>query len=147
MNTKIIYAAIALLIIIGIVFLATHKNSATFVQQSTTVLANQNNTNSTKVLFENTQYFPYAYLVFPGQLSQQAQSAMDGFNMSVINLTNGSNSIKISVIGTTSSTNFVLKPGYKLYIIETSFGDDGYHFDSSLGDDGFVVVDPQGYLA
>lgn len=147
MNTKIIYAAIALLIIVGIAFLALHKNSATFTQPTTTVPAGQNNTNSTKVLFESTQYFPYAYLVFPGQLSQQAQSAMDGFNMSVDNLTNGSKSITISIMGTTSNTKFVLKQSYKLYIIETSFGDDGYHFDSSLGDDGFVVVDPQGYVA
>ena len=49
--------------------------------------------------------------------------------------------------GSGQSQSITLKPNYKLYIIETTFGDDGFHFDSSLGDDGFVIVNQNGYIA
>ena len=146
MKATLIYVIVAALIVVGIVFLAFgHKSTATLAQ-SGNPSNNVNATNSSKVLFADAQYSAYSYLISPGQLSQQAQNAMDGFNMTTANLTNGSSSVTLTVIGTTAAKNFVLKPGYKLYIVETSFGDDGYHFDSSLGDDGFVVVDPSGYV-
>jgi hypothetical protein len=40
-----------------------------------------------------------------------------------------------------------LDKGYSLYIIETSYGDDGIGSDYSLADDGFVVVNQSGYLS
>ena len=72
---------------------------------------------------------------------------MAGFNLTAMVLQNSSTEIKLTLISTNQYQNIVLKPNYKLYIIETTFGDDGYSFDSSLGDDGFVVVDANGYVA
>ena len=68
-------------------------------------------------------------------------------NITTTMLQNSSTEIKLSLIGTDQYQSLILKPSYKLYIIETTFGDDGYHFDSSLGDDGFVIVDSGGYIS
>ena len=66
--------------------------------------------------------------------------------MDILPQQDGSMNITISVNGTKASQKVVVKPGYKLYVVEASFGDDNRGFDSSFGDDGFVLVDPHGYL-
>ncbi len=153
MNTKIVAGILVLVLIAGaaIFALSNHQgNSGTLInsqnsQKSTA--QNQTNTNSSKVLFASTQYAPYSYQIYPSPISQQAQSALAGFNITSTALQNSSTEVKLSLSGTNQYQTLILKPNYKLYIIETTFGDDGYRFDSSLGDDGFVVVDPNGYVA
>ena len=103
--------------------------------------------NASKVLFASTQYAAYSYQVYPGPLSQQASMALSGFNVSSTVLQNGTADITILLSGTSQSQTVLLKPGYKMYIIETTFGDDGFGAEYSLGDDGFVTVDPNGYIA
>lgn len=156
MNVKLVAgAAIVLLAIVGGFILGTHHGAAASLSSTSTISSkasgasssNQMTTNSSKVLFSNTQYAQYAYLIYPGQMTQQAQSAFSGFNLTTSSLQNGSTNLTITLIGSNQAQSISLKPNYKLYIIETSFGDDGFHFDSSLGDDGFVVVDPNGYVA
>ncbi len=144
MRTKtILYIVIAVLVVSGIAFVGlNHKNNQKTLNQT-----NLNQTNqSSKVLLSSTQYASYSYLVSGDNLSSQAQAALAGFNMTASNLKNGSRFITVSVIGTSINKTFTLGSGYKLYIIETSFGDDSFHFDSSLGDDGFIVTDPNGYI-
>jgi hypothetical protein len=85
--------------------------------------------------------------VYPGPISQQAQAALAGFNLTASTLRNSSTEVNVALVGTSQYQSIVLKPGYKLYIVETTFGDDGFRFDSSLSDDGFVVVDSNGYVA
>ena len=96
--------------------------------------------------FSSTPYAPYSYVVYPGPVSQQAQAALDGFNLTATTLQNSSVRIAIALLGSGQSQSLTIQPGYKLYVIEATFGDDGYHFDSSLGDDGFVIVDSKGYV-
>lgn len=60
---------------------------------------------------------------------------------------NGTTEVTLAIAGNNQHQYIILKPDYKLYVVETTFGDDGFNFDSSFGDDGFVVVDPSGYVA
>lgn len=153
MNIKLIGGILIIALIAGVAALALigHPGtSGTLINSQNAQQAapsNQTNTNSSKVLFANTQYASYSYQIYPGPVSQQAQSALAGFNITSTQLQNSSSEVKLSLIGTSQGQTLIIKPGYKLYIIETTFGDDGYHFDSSLGDDGFVLVDPNGYVA
>lgn len=115
------------------------QTTATSSQQSSKTGANA-------TLFSSTPYAPYSYLISGPNLSQQAQSALAGFKLVRTPLQNGSVEINVSLSGNGQGNSVVLAPGYKLYIVETTFGDDGYGFDSSLGDDGFVVVNSTGYI-
>jgi hypothetical protein len=114
---------------------------------------NNNNTQAgppgstnTSMLFSNQPYAPYSYLIYPGTPSPQAQAALSGFNISTTQLQNGSTMITLVLFSTGSNQTIILKPGYKLYFIETSFGDDSFGGESSLGDDGYATVTPNGYV-
>jgi hypothetical protein len=102
--------------------------------------------NQSPVLFADTPYYSYSYQVFPGQLSQQAAAALTGFTLSNSTLSDGSENVTISLSGTSSASTVNLPSGYKLYIIEASYGDDGFNHDSFLGDDQFVEVNSTGYV-
>lgn len=153
MNTKFllgtgVLAVIAALIVVSLYTGHAASNSAgtsAGPQAPQTSTVGQTGNNS-KILFANTQYAPYSYLAYPGQPSQQAKLALSGFNLTANQLLNGSAKISITIVGTTQSQSLLLMPNYKLYVIETTFGDDSLNFDSSYGDDGFVVVDPNGYI-
>ena len=147
---------VAVLIAVGgVALLGTHRGIpnapiSTSIGSSQVVgtpAAGQPGPNSSKTLFASTQYAPYAYVVYPNPISQQAQAALAGFNLTTATLQNGSVGVTLTITGTNQHQSLTLKPNYRLYIIETTFGDDGFHFDSSFGDDGFVVVDQNGYLA
>ncbi len=146
-------AAFALIMVIGGVAFVAHNGTSTALlntsgtQPQSASATNQTAQNSSKVLFANTQYAPYSYEVYPGPVSQQAQAALAGFNLTASALQNRSTDLTVTLVGTNQYQSILLKPSYKLYIVETTFGDDGFHFDSSLGDDGFVVVDQNGYVA
>ncbi len=150
MNSKmaaILAIAVVAVIAAAAVSLALPGHSKTAPQQQAAINSTQPaRANSSGTLFSSTQVSGYSYQIYPGQISPQARAALTGFNMSQYALANGSEMVNISLSGTNQQQSIVLKPGYKLYIIETTFGDDGYHFDSSLGDDGFVMVDPNGYV-
>ncbi len=144
--------AVALIAAAGAFVLTMHSNSNASATTSVssgftqTTAPAQNSTNASKVLFSSTQYAPYSYLVYPGPLSSQSRVALAGFNLTAAQLKNGTANVTIRAIG--GQLQYVLiKPDYKLYVIETTFGDDGRNFDSSYGDDGFVLVDPNGYVA
>jgi hypothetical protein len=131
---------------------ATNNNSNN--TQNNNSNNNSNNTQAsspggtnTSALFSNQPYAPYSYLIYPGTPSSQAQAALSGFSMSTTQLQNGSAMITLAFVSTGDNQTIILKPGYKLYFIETSFGDDGFGGESSLGDDGLVTVDTMGHVA
>ena len=103
-------------------------------------------TGSNATLFSSAPYAQYSYLISGPNLSQQAQSALAGFKFTRTPMQNGSIEINISLSGSSQGNSVVLAPGYRMYIVEATFGDDGYGFDSSLGDDGFVIVNSTGYV-
>ncbi len=156
MNQKTIIAAAAfaaIIIVASALALSMHQSgpqpgiNATYNNGSSSAITTQNQTaNSSKVLFSGTPYYPYSYLVYPGPISSQAKAALAGFSLNQSQLRNSSSKVTITVTGTSQQQTLVLAPGYRLYLIETTMGDDGFNFDSSFGDDGFVVVDQNGYV-
>ncbi|MDE1869075.1 MAG: hypothetical protein KGH60_03890 [Candidatus Micrarchaeota archaeon] len=148
MNKKILIAAIVAVVIIagGVVHHLTDNNLPSSTVTAASPQSNAAATNSSKVLFSATPYASYSYQVYPGPLSAQAQSAMAGFNLTTNTLANGTTIAKIGFSSTGQSQQFSLLPGYRLYIIETSYGDDSFKFESSLSDDGFVATDSSGYV-
>jgi cytoskeletal protein RodZ len=161
MKTRtIVYALIVALVAVGLVFVGLKHNTTVFSQNSpnhTSTInptntsqtnSSQNNTSNSNssVLFADTQYAPYSYLISSSPLSQDAQAALTGYNLSITDLANGTRSVALYVNGTTRGGTFNLAKDYKLYIIETSFGDDSFGHDSSLADDAFAIVDSSGHL-
>ncbi len=154
MNSKILAAIAAVAIVAVAVALAFGLHGNTYASpinatRTSPVSASpqpHSQANSSRVLFSGTQYAQYSYLIYPGPPSQQAQAALSGFSLNESASANGIENLTITLIGTGQSRSLLALPGYKLYMIETTFGDDGFHFDSSLGDDGFVMVDGNGYI-
>jgi hypothetical protein len=160
----IISIIIVALVVFGLALMAS-KSSLPNSPTSTTNNNNINNSNSNSnnnnnnsqagvpgstnasMLFSNQPYAPYSYLIYPGTPSPQAQAALSGFKISTTQLQNGSAMVTLVLVSTGSNQTIILKPGYKLYFIETSFGDDSFGGESSLGDDGYVTVNPNGYVA
>jgi hypothetical protein len=162
---RIISVIIVALVIFGLALMAS-KSSLPNTPTSTTnnnninnsSNSNSNNSNNntqtgtpasenTSTLFSNQPYAPYSYLIYPGTPSSQAQAALSGFKISTTQLQNGSAMVTLVLVSTGDNQTIIVKTGYKLYFIETSFGDDGLGGESSLGDDGYVTVNPNGYVA
>ena len=139
---KNLIAAIVVLIIMAVGAFTLIGNTGSKVVQSTSGSAT-----TTNVLFSTSQYAPYSYLVSTQNPTPQAQAALSGYTVGRTPEPDGSMNVTVSINGAAASQSLVVKPGYKLYIVETSFGDDGNGFDSSFVDDGFLLVDPNGYIA
>jgi hypothetical protein len=115
-------------------------SSDTTLHPSTTVAPQSN---SSGPLFSAEPYYPYSYLIAPGKLSPQSTDALDGYTMTINNSTTAEN-ITISYSGRAVTT--MLSDGDRLYIVETSFGDDAPGYEGSQVDDGFVLVDSTGHV-
>ncbi len=150
MNKSIIIIILAIAALgMGIIFLHNSSNTGNTPQQNglqTSPAQPSQQSNSSKVLFASTPYAQYSYQIYPGTMTQQANAAMSGFNMTSTLLQNSSAKITIELISANQSQSLILAPGDKLYLIEAAMGDDAFHFDSSLGDDGFVIVNSNGYV-
>ncbi|MDE1869408.1 MAG: hypothetical protein KGH71_00280 [Candidatus Micrarchaeota archaeon] len=143
MDKKMVLGAIIVLAILG---MALHfSGTSSNIAGAGANLTNQS-TQSNRTLFSNSPYSQFSYLVSSNALTYQAQAALAGFNLTKTQLANGSTEMKISVIGTNINQTVLLSPGYKEYVVETSFGEDNGNFDGSLADDGFVTVDQNGYV-
>lgn len=115
-------------------------------QGSTSPPGGQTN-NPSAVKFSDSQYANYATQIFPGQLSDAANRAMTGFTMNTTTQANGTTDVTLTQTASGVVTDVMVPPGYSLYFIETSYGDDPPGYDTSLGDDGIVLVDPNGYIS
>ena len=155
MEPKILIAAVLAVLVFSVIgFVAVISSNASVSAPTLSSAAPSQNsttnvfasTQSSKILFADSPYYSYSYLISSTPLSQQAKTALTGFNLTTSSFSNGSENITISLDGTSSSKTIMLPSGYKLYIIESSYGDDGFGRDSFLGDDQFVEVDSNGYV-
>ncbi|HUY70303.1 MAG TPA: hypothetical protein VMV00_01905 [Candidatus Baltobacteraceae bacterium] len=151
-NKTAVYAALAIVVVIaaGVIFTVGghggNANAGLSASGSTTVQSSGQN-GSGAGTFSSSQYAPYSYLISQSPLSQQARSALSGFRLASSPLTNGSTQYVLTYAATGTNQTIVLKPNYKLYFIETTFGDDPFGGETALGDDGYIVVDPAGNIA
>ncbi len=141
METRLIAVGAVLVIVLASLAFALMSISGSGTQQQA-----NSSTTTAPIAFATSQFAPYSYLISGNNLTYQAKDALVGYTMQKTAFSDGSVNITISVNGTNATQSVVVKPGYKLYVVETSFGDDGGGFDSSRADDGFVLVDPNGYL-
>ena len=94
-------------------------------------------------------YANSAYLVTPGNLSPSAALALTGFNLSQETLPSGDVQVTLTATKQGYKTQVLdLKPGYQLYFVEKSLGDDNTtdNDDGTYSDDMAVLVDQNGYV-
>ena len=158
-NTTTVIAVIAIVIIAGIGVTSSLKkqnnsnlsasaNGAQAVasNNSNTPATNQPSTN-TPQLFSSSPISQYAFLISGPTLDQNAQNALAGFNVSKKALPDGSTEVTLTSTNTEYQTQtYTVKPGEKLYFIETMMGDDSNNQEKNLRDDMAVLVDANGYI-
>jgi hypothetical protein len=89
-------------------------------------------------------YAPYAFQVWPGTPSAVARQAMAGLTISATRRGNG---ILVTAAANGQQAGAHTYPrGARVYVVESSLGDDSGSSDYNLGDDGLVVTDAQGRI-
>ena len=109
----------------------------------------QNNQQTGKQLFKDTQEYQYAYQIYPGDLSTDTKTALAGFSMKTTDLSDGSTQVDLSATNPAyQSQSYVVKKGYILYFIEMNLQDDNKdaNKDRIIRDDTAVLVDKNGYI-
>jgi hypothetical protein len=124
------------------------STTSTPTSTSTTAGPTPSTTPSQKVgpLLSSTQYAPYAFRVYPGPVSSQAQVATAGFT---IHVTPSAGKITLSVSASGSgqgAQTSTFPAGDRVYFIEASLGDDSGNTEYNFGDDGVVVTDAHGHV-
>ena len=126
------------LIIVGAVIFSHHPSSTGNVVS---------NPGSSGVLFADSPYANFAYLLSSSSLSPEAQQALTGFNVEKHANSDGSITYDLVAINPEyQNQSYTLKPGQSLYFIESSFGDDATGSENFLADDSAIVVDSGGYI-
>ncbi len=96
-------------------------------------------------LLSSEPYAKAAYRVWPGPMSAAARLALTGLKVSVHRRGSGI-SVTAGVIGQASPAPRLYPQGARVYVVETSMGDDSGNTDYNLGDDGLVVTTAQGSI-
>jgi len=96
-------------------------------------------------LLNSEPYANAAYLIWPGRPSAAAQQALTGLKVSVHRLGTGL-SVAAGVVGQSLPASRPYPGGARVYIVESSLGDDSGNTDYSLGDDGLVVTSADGRI-
>lgn len=94
----------------------------------------------------DSDYVNHAYKIVPGNLSEDAKHALNGFTFHTKNLADGS--IEAEFIPHERWYKYhkiIVKPGYSLYFLEHD-DDSTSTFEKFLNDDHPFLVDPNGYI-
>jgi hypothetical protein len=145
MNNRILYLVVAVVVVAVIAgaFLLYANNLRRASKPSSFVPVNA----SSQELFNNSQYAPYAYMIYPNvDQSAAAQVAISDFNMSIRNSPNDSVNLTMTFTDTGASYSVIVKPTDKLYFIDRNLGDDSAGRDGTGGDDGYILVNSTGYI-
>jgi hypothetical protein len=90
-------------------------------------------------------YAQVSFLVWPGTPSQAARAAETGLTISVHKQASGI-AVAAAVAGHPLPAARSYPTGAKVWVIESSMGDDSGNTDFNLGDDGLIVTDAQGRI-
>jgi hypothetical protein len=94
-------------------------------------------------LLSSEPFASYAFQVWPGTPSAAATQAETGLKITVSRLKDGI-SVTAGVNGQPAQAPHTYVSGAKVYVVESSLGDDSGDSDYNLGDDGLVVTTAQG---
>ena len=97
-------------------------------------------------LLSSEPYASYSYLVWPGTPNAAARQAETGLKISVSRLNDGI-SVSAGVNGQPVPAAHAYVTGARVYVVESSLGDDSGDTDYNLGDDALVVTDAKGRVA
>ncbi len=95
-------------------------------------------------LLANTAYGPYAFQIYPGHPSSNAQLAMAGFQITVT--PSGGKLQLVAKTGSGSPIRQSYAGGDKIYFIEANLGDDSGNAEFNFSDDGIVATDAAGHV-
>ena len=97
--------------------------------------------------FADNPLFAKAYKIFPGDLSDNAKQALNGWDLKQTAMSDGSTQVSlIPHEAEDIQQTFIVKPGYSLYFIEMTLVDDKTGKDMNRGDDMGVLVDQNGVI-
>lgn len=96
-------------------------------------------------LLSSQSFAQYAFQVWPGTPSAAAKAALTGLSVSVTREGNGI-SVTAGVVGQPSTPAKFYPKGAKVYVIESTLGDESGNTDYNLGDDGLIVTDATGRI-
>ena len=91
-------------------------------------------------------YASYAYQVWPGTVSADGRLALDGFSLTVTRKAGGITVNAIQDGEKMTGASHFYPGGAKVYIVDSSLGDEGGSVDYNLADDGLVVTNAQGQV-
>jgi hypothetical protein len=101
---------------------------------------------SAAIVFQTWKYRQYAYQVYPGDPSQDAKTALAGFDLSVQDQ-GDKVLLTLKALSTRyQDASFTVAKGNTAYFIETSARDDPNFVEQNLDDDGLIVVNQQGLI-
>ncbi len=139
------FVGLAAVIALAIVF-AILTSPPAVVGNVHQAISNSASTSTNKQLFADSPYKPYAYLISTDTVDTATQQALSGFKLVKQNNADGSQTISLKALESRyADQTYVVKPGEKLYFIETSLSDDPANRELSLSDDTAILVNAQGY--
>ena len=121
-----------------------HNNSNLDLNNNSTVT---NNNVTAKQLFSSSSLSKNAFLISIPTYDANTKNALIGFNVTQKPLSDGSNEDTLNSQNPEYKTQvYTVKPGEKLYFIESFSADDSGNADRNLRDDNAVLVDANGYI-
>lgn len=96
-------------------------------------------------LLSTQSFAPYSHLVWPGTPNAAARTAMTGLRIAVHRSGRGI-SVSAGVSGQPAPAPRTYPDGARVYVVETSLGDEAGNSDYNLGDDGLIVTDLRGRI-
>jgi len=140
----LVVIAVLLVIVIGVYYISNRK------VQSNVVSTNQPQENlnvKSKQLFSDSIFAQNSYLISTPTYDANTEKALTGFKVTKSNLSDGSVQYVLNSQNKEYVTQtYVVKPGEKLYFIESNLSDDSGTEDKYPGDDTAVLVDASGYI-
>jgi len=94
----------------------------------------------------SSQYAPYAFKIYPGTPTAQAQQALAGFRTSV-RRSGQALDLTIDVLGSGQApVHQTYTAGDTIYFVEANLGDDTGSSEFNFGDDGVIATNPKGRI-
>ncbi len=100
---------------------------------------------TTGPLLSSEPYASYAYQIWPGPVSSNAQLAMAGFTVHVAKSGKGI-TVSAAQTGQSAGSPHLYPTGAKVYMIDSNLGDEGGSVDYNVSDDGLIVTNAQGQM-
>lgn len=98
-------------------------------------------------LLSSEPYASYAYLVWPGPLSADGKAALTGFTLNVTRQAGGITVRAVQDGQAMTSVSHFYAGGAKVYVLDSTLGDDGSgNVDYDEADDGLVVTNSRGQV-